>query len=50
MKKIISTALVAFALVGSTASAFAHSGYQGPNEKSELAKQLEFFQQFADQN
>lgn len=46
MKKIIGTALVALALVGSASSAFANSGYQGPTKQSELARQLEFWNQF----
>jgi len=46
MKKIIGTALVALALVGSASSAFAQSGYQGATEQSELARQLEFWNQF----
>jgi len=48
MKKVIGTALVALALVGSASSAFAHTGYQGPNEQSELSKELRFWSQFTE--
>ncbi len=47
MKKLIGTTLVALALVGTASSAFATPNYQGPNEKTELSRQLDFWKQFS---
>jgi hypothetical protein len=47
MKKLIGTTLVAIALVGSASSAFAAPSYEGSNEKTELSRQLDFWNQFS---
>ena len=48
MKKLIGTAFVALALVSSASSAFAHPQYEGVNQQSQLSKDLDFWNQFAE--
>ena len=53
MKKIIGSALVALALVGSVATASAGSTYNSekfPDHSASLSQSLAFWQQFSDNN